>query len=507
MWPFKKKEQKKKFRKYAAAESGRLMGDWKSTGNSADSEIQQSMRMLRNRSRQLGRDNDYVRSIFRSLEENVIGDGISFQAQVKMQRGEKLNKDLNDKIEKLWCEWTNKKYCHTGGKLHFADIERLVVRSSTESGEIFIRKIKRPFGGGKIPLSLEVIEADLLDENYNETGNKNSNEIRMGVELDSWGRPVAYHFWDKHPQDLHTASYNSRKRIRVPANEIIHLFLQERPSQTRGAPWLASSMIRLHQIYGFEEASVIQHRASASLMGFLETPEGELEGDDVDGDQRVLDFEAGVIKQLRQGEKIVVPNLPSNSGNFDPFMRSMLRAIGAGSGVSYESVSKDYSQSNYSSTRQSLLDERQHYKVLQQWIIRNFHQEVFNEWLDMVVLFGVFDLPNYLQEPEKYRAIKWLPRRWSWIDPLKEIEASKQAVLSGFSTQSEVISQLGGDIEELIDQRKREVELAEENELLFDTNLEVTQNAQKTAEKSDPQDNGDDEKPDENMTPRKNKKK
>lgn len=506
MWPFKKKKSKIKFKKYAAAETGRLMGDWKATGNSADSEIQQSLRMLRNRSRQLGRDNDYVRSIFRSLEENVIGDGIPFQAQVKMQRGEKLNKDLNDKIEQLWFEWTNKKYCHTGGKLHFADIERLVVRNSAESGEIFIRKIKQPFGGGKIPFSLEIIESDLLDENYNEVGKNGTNQIRMGVEVDSWGRPVAYHFWDKHPQDLHTDSYNSRKRIRVPANEIIHLFLQERATQNRGAPWLSSSMIRLHQVYGFEEASVIQHRASASLMGFLETPEGELEGDGVEGDQRVLDFEAGVIKQLRQGEKIVVPSLPSNNGNFDPFMRAMLRAIGAGCGVSYESVSKDYSQSNYSSTRQSLLDERQHYKVLQQWVIRNFHQEVFNEWLDMVVLFGVLDLPNYIQDPLKYKNVKWMPRRWSWIDPLKEIEASKQAVLSGFSTQSEVISQLGGDIEELIDQRKREVELAEENELLFDTNLEVTQKAQNPSQKSDIEANGDAEAPD-NMTPRKNKRK
>mgnify|MGYP003328589915 CR=1 FL=1 len=156
---------------------------------------------------------------------------------------------------------------------------------------------------------------------------------------------------------------NYLPRTRVPADEVIHLFLTERPGQTRGVSWFASAIKRLHHLAGYEEAEVIRARAGSALMGFITSPEGELQGDDVMDGERVQDFSPGVFRYLAPGESVSVPDLHAPDGQFEPFMRAMLRAVSAGLGVSYESVSHDFSSTNYSSSRLSLLEERDTYQI------------------------------------------------------------------------------------------------------------------------------------------------
>lgn len=470
MWPFKKKTEAKK-RLFAGARIDRLTADWITSNTSADSELRTSLPKLRDRSHELCRDNDYVRSAMRTIKNNVVGQGIALQAMAKMKRGQKLDEKSNTKIESLWMKWGNKKNCHTAGKLCFQEVERLAISSIAESGEVLIRKIYKSFGDLKTPFALEVVESDLLDDNYNGVS-EFGNQIRMGVEVDQWKRPVAYFFRTKHPGDYFADTNNERKnvlRIRIPANEIIHLFVTDRIGQTRGVPWLASSIMRMRQMGGYEEAEVVAARASASLMGFIETPEGEPSADGIMDGERVTDFEPGVIKTLDPGARMNVPNINRPGGQFDPFMRAMLRGAAAGIGCSYESISKDYSQSNYSSSRLALLDDRDHWRVLQSWIIANFHQTLFEEWLYLAVLSGDLQIDDFETNSENYLYPKWVPRGWSWIDPAKEVAAYRMAVRNGFMTVTDVIAQTGGDIEEVFAQRKREIAMAEASGIILDS--------------------------------------
>jgi capsid protein len=130
-----------KRRTYSGAQMGRLVADFVSMATSGDAEIRMNMRILRNRSRQLERDNDYVKNYLREVESNVIGMGIGFEGQVKMQRGDKLNEPVNQAIQDAWTEWCDKDCCHVAGKLSFTDIENLVARSVFRDGEILIRKV------------------------------------------------------------------------------------------------------------------------------------------------------------------------------------------------------------------------------------------------------------------------------------------------------------------------------------------------------------------------------
>ena len=257
------------------------------------------------------------------------------------------------------------------------------------------------------------------------------------------------------------------------ADEVSHLFLPERPGQTRGVTWFATALMRLHMLQGYEEAELVRARASSALMGFITSPEGELMGDEVYEGERVSEFTPGVFKYLQPGESVSVPDLNSPDGQLEPFTRSMLRAVAAGIGVSFESISKDYSQSNYSSSRLSLLEERDTYKVLQRYMIENFHQPVFEAWLEMAVLGGALDLPSYETNPDRYRASKWVPRSWEWVDPQKEVNAYKDAVRSGFKTLGQIVAEQGGDLDQYLAARQSELAKLDEKNIILDTDPSV----------------------------------
>jgi lambda family phage portal protein len=456
-------------RAYQGARVSRLTADWVTSGTSADSEIKSSFKALRNRARQLCRDNDYARQALRSIVNNVIGQGIKHQSQVRMQRGGRLDDAVNSRIHETWEQWTRKQHCDVSGLLGFHDMERLLCRSLAESGEVFVRMIRQPFGGSKVPFALQVLEADYLIDDEIPQG-KDGNTVRMGIEVDSYLRPQAYHFYANHPGDTYAGNPRTNgRRIRVPANEVIHLFLPERPGQTRGVTWFASALMRLHMLQGYEEAEVVRARASSALMGFIQSPEGELIGDDVYEGERVSEFQPGVFKYLAPGESVTVPDLNAPDGQLEPFTRSMLRAVAAGVGVSFESVSKNFSESNYSSSRLSLLEERDTYRVLQRYMIENFHQQVFEAWLDMAVLSGALNLPGYEMAPDRYRASRWIPRSWEWVDPQKEVSAYKDAVRCGFKTLGQVIAEQGGDLDDVLAARQSELALLDEMGIVVDT--------------------------------------
>lgn len=463
-------------RRYQGAEVSRLTADWVTGSTSADAEISTSMIRLRNRARQLCRDSDYARAALRAIRNNVVGTGIKLQMQVPMARGRgRLDTATNDRIESGWKRWGRKETCDVAGRLSFEDIERLAISSTGEAGEILIRMIPQAFGGGRTPLALEVIEADYLDETVDGPGRVPGQQVdggewRLGVHVNIWGRPVEYAFHTTHPGDVR-GRRTAGQRVIVPADQILHLFIPERPRQTRGVTWFASAIKKLHQAEGYVEAEVVRARANSSLMGFITTDgeaAGETLGEEVDGDY-VTQFEPGVFKTLFPGQDVKVPQLDAPDGQLEPFLRTILRSMAAGTGVAYESVSKDFSQTNYSSSRMSLLEERENWKAIQQWLIRELHKPVFAAWLRAAVGAGELSLPGYDTAPERFEdAAKWVPRGWEWVDPEKEGRAYRDAVRSGQMTRAEVVMSRGGDWNDTIQALANEKAQLDELGLVLD---------------------------------------
>ena len=456
------------------------------------------------------RDAPYAKRARAIVTNNVVGSGVGMQCQVKNSRGEPHAR-INLDIESSWREWSKADSCHTGGELHFCDLERAAMGEVVTAGEVFIRLHRRRFGNSKIPFTVELIEAERIADEFSNPSPgpvNNKADVRLGVEIDTFGRPLAYWIRDRHPGELRTGIDASVRLERVSAADIIHLRLIDRWPQTRGEPWLHTVARKLNDMDGYSEAEIIAARGAASYMAFIETPDldnplGEKQSDGTEQ----MDLEPGSIDRLGPGEKLnfVSPNRPNPA--MDPFMRMMLREVAAGIGVSYESLSRDYSQSNYSSSRLALLDDRDLWRVLQQWWARAFRSRLYEQWLQAAVLSrAITSIPveSYALKPEQFTAVAWKFRGWSWVDPAKEVAAYKEAVKAGFMTVSKVITLTGGgdDIEDVIAERKRELAMFEEADIDVDTTVEEPQElVAKPAAQAMPADDAEDDEEDKEDSP------
>lgn len=477
------KRQVMQKRMYAVAKNLRV-SSWGQSNTSADSELNTSLTALRTKSRALVRDSSYAKRAKVIIVNNIVGMGIGVQAQIGTSRGQ-LNKRINDDVEQAWKDWSHAKHCHTGGTLHFNDLERVVMGQVFEAGEVFIRKHYRRFDvTATVPFTLEVIEAERICDEYQPGPVSPDNAVKMGIETDSYGKPVAYWIRELHPGEIRQSFHATDRVERVPAEQIIHLRIIDRWPQTRGEPWLHTAAAKLGDMDGYSEAEIVAARGAANYMGIIESPDMDGFGQEQSDGSQAVDLEPGLTQKLLPGEKFnfVSPNRPNP--NMDPFMRLMLREVAAGIGVSYESLSRDYSQSNYSSSRLALIDDRDLWRTLQQWFIRNFREAIHKEWLQQAVLsraIRTISIEEYASAPEKFEKVRFKPRGWSWVDPTKEVSAYKEAILAGFMTVGEVIALTGGgrDLEDVLQERKQELELMAAAGLKFDTEYKEVTNAPK----------------------------
>jgi len=493
-------------RMYAGARPSRLAMGFGTSTTSANSELHGSLTTLRNRSRQLIRDSAYAKRAKHVIVNNVIGTGIGLQAEVRGTR-DTLRESVNESIEAAWREWCRAEMCHTGGQLHFADLERQALGQVFDAGEVFIRLHFSKFGDSSVPLALELIEAErIADDVASDTGPRAGVRVVQGIELDAFYRPVTYLIHRRHPGEHRFTDREPDVVERVPASEIIHLRLIDRWPQVRGEPWMHAVIRKLADIDGYTEAEIVAARAASMYFGTIESSEDTAAlGEEQEDGTYQLPLEPGMVEKLAPGEKLnfVNPNRPNSA--LDPFLRYMLREMAAGCGTSYESLSRDYSQSNYSSSRLALVEDREAWRALQLWFIRSFRERLHRVWLQQAVLAKAIDgvpLAEYATSPKKFEAASFKPRGWSWVDPTKEVKAYKEAVMAGFTTVADVIAETGGgrDIGTVLQQRRRELDEMDELDLTFDTSPENYEKPEPAAaaappepKAADPEDDPEDE--------------
>ena len=439
---------------FAGATMNRLTLDWVLGHRSVDQEIRGELRTLRDRARELVRNTGLVRRYVRLLDQNVVGPhGIRLQG--RMRRGDLPLSAANAAVEEAWATWSKVGSCTVDGKLSFRGLQRLVIRNLPADGECLIRLVRgfdNPFG-----FALQLLDPDQLDERYNVQAVPGTpgHEIRMGVELDRWGRPVAYHLWDGHP-----AEQRRGERRRVPAEELIVLGEPDRPNQTRYVPWLASVMLDLNMLRGYFEAELVAARVAAAQGGFFQRKAEDL-GDTTEGEDAEtplqMDMEPGTWTELPAGleAKEAKPEHPTAA--FPDFVKAVLRTIATGLGVSYNALANDLEGVNYSSIRAGMLDERDSYRTIQQWLIEHFHQRVYDAWLPWAMTAGQLDSRVPLA---RYQQVSWQPRGWAWVDPEKDVDASIKAIDRQMGSRKQVLAAQGVEFEEILD------DLAEEDALI-----------------------------------------
>jgi lambda family phage portal protein len=472
-----REEMAREKRSFAAGNISRLTSDWVFYPTTADYDIRAGLGVIRARARELTQNDPYAKAFVLACRKNIVG-AVGFQLQVKAKDYSagpdgkivgKLDRFANALIEQAFADWSRKGVCEVSGRFSFRKVQALCVTGVKRDGEMFVRMLKGK-DLNKYGFALQLIEPDLIDERYNEIL-QSGNVIRMGIELTPQRKPIAYYVRRYQPNlGWNQVQVSGGPYDRIPASEMIHLYDPDRVDATRDVSQMAPSMLRLKMLAGYEEAAVINARVSACKMGFFRDPTGEAgeyEGDGKDAQgNKISSAEPGQMEDIGRLEfQPYDPKYPDSQ--HEPFVKSNLHGVAAGLGVSYANLSTDLSDTSYASSRTGLIEEREEWKEGQVWLAENLLDPVFANWLEMGLTMGAIGkLP--LAKFDKFNAPKWSGRRWPWVDPLKDAEAMRASVGAGFKSPQQVISEAGGDMEDIYEEIAEAKKLADEYGLTFD---------------------------------------
>lgn len=425
---------------------------WSSIPVSPDEYITQRLPILVARMREQWSNNDHVKRYIDLCRRNIVGPrGIVMQAQSRKSRSGALDTAINDAIETWWQDWGRKGQCEVTGKLSWREIQTLCVETCARDGEFIARKIYGTHAGPH-GFCLQLIDPLRLPVRYqmlktDQTG----GFVRQGIEFNRFGKPLAYHFSSIDERDTYYYSINGRGYVRVPAEEVIHIFKPVMVGQRRGLPWAATSLLRLHHLQGFEEAAVQNARAAASKMGFVGYREGfGPRADEQENVAQTIQMNVGplAIHELPQGADFKDWNPQYPSGEYGLFTKAAKQSLAAGMDLSYHALSGDLADVNYSSIRQGTLDERERWKEDQQFFIESLHTPVFEAALKVALLSGqirVHGKPLPAEHYDRYRRVSWQGRRWAWVDPRTDVESALTCIRGGLTSTSQVILEQGRD--------------------------------------------------------------
>ena len=477
-------------RKLDAARTDRLSASWTTTPGTIDQELAQAMHILVARTRHEATNNDYCKKFLTMLRQNVIGPtGVRLQCRFQNTRG-KLDKVANKAFEAAWKEFTRKGVCDVSGRRSFWDLERLHIATVATDGESLIRFHDR-WDGNQFRFAVEVIDPLRLDVMYNVEDTGRGTSVIMGVEVDQYRRPLAYHILEDKPVPIMGNYRYSGRRESVPADQIIHSYMAEYSVQTRGVSWMTAPLVRLGMLHGYEEAELVAARLGASTMGFFsENAEGQgFMGDSEEDDEEYLaDAEPGTFRNLPKGVQLHNwdPSHPNQA--YPQFVKSALRGIASGLGVSYNGLANDLEDVNYSSMRHGAGEERELFMSLQNWAIQEFHDRVYRRFLVNALLEGAIAVQggaaSVLNE-EKFQRVTWQPRRWPAVDPFKEEQANNLTLENRTKSRSQIIRDRGQDPEEVWE------EIAAENEQLAEMGIHVGETTPLVADTTEGPQNAD----------------
>lgn len=411
-------------RHYEAAAVGRRTAGWYRRNTDANAALGPALAYLRATARDLVRNNPLAESALSTIVDHAVGWGIESELEGASARA-----------EAAWKRWAESTDCDADGRNDFAGLQALVMRTVAESGECLVRRRwRRSDDGFALPMQVQVLEPDYLDTSKDQQTYA-GNQIVQGVEFDALGRRAAYWMFREHPGSGRLAS--TGVSYRIPASDVRHIFRVTRTGQVRAATWFANVLLKFKDFDEYDDATLMKQKIAACLAVIMTDVDGTspplgTKDDTVDPETDTLG--PGMIKYAKPGQTIEVVQPPSVT-DYDAYSTKQLRMIAAGLGVAYEDLTGDYSNTNFSSARMSML---RHWKKVDGWrwkmLIPQFCTPVFAWAMEAAFFAGI--------ESDGVR-VQWTPPPPPMIDPVNEGLAFMRNIRGGAQSWSESIRERG----------------------------------------------------------------
>lgn len=431
-------------RHYEAATIGRRTQGWRRSTTDANAAVGPSLARLREFARDLVRNNGHAESAVSTIADHAVGWGIVATAQ-----------------HDGWKRWAETRAVDADGRQDIYGLQKLVMRTVVESGEVLIRRRwRRMEDGFPLPMQLQVLEPDFLDVSKDYALEK-GGKIVQGVEFDVLGRRVAYWLYREHPGSTLIGRSGSFQSYRVPASEVLHVFRPGRPGQVRAPSWFAPVLLKFKDFDEYDDAQLMKQKVAACLAVLTSDVDGSAPPlGTADSETPTIDsLEPGMILNVAPGRSIEVVQ-PPRVGEFGIYSSITLRAIAAGLGVTYEDLTGDYSDLTFSAARMSRI---RHWARVEDWrwriVVPQFLDPVWVWAMEASELAGMPSIPT----------TEWTAPPMPWIEPDKEGLAIARNVRAGVQTLSEAIRERGYKPETFLAERAADDRRLDELGLVLDS--------------------------------------
>jgi lambda family phage portal protein len=448
-----------------ASKKRRQIKEFLPKSGDADADTLDDLPLLRERSRYLLRNAPIALGAVNTNVTNVIGSGLKLQSRIN---AEALG--MSDDEAEIWQQntelefraWAESADCDISRRNNFYDLQSLVFRSVLESGDVLVNLPFKKVSTSHYGTRLQVIEADRL---CNPNNKQDTADLVAGVEKDQFGAPKKYHIKTQHPgaskkteskwTNINAFSPSGRKNI-------IRIYRQLGPGQTRGVPYLSPVIEMFHQLKKYTDAELQSAVISSYFTVFVKTPEGgtdfgpfqptsESGGATSDEDYRMA---SGAVIDLAEGESIETANPGRPNTAFDPFIQAILRQAGVSLELPFELLVMHFTKS-YSAARTAMLNAWKSFFTKRSFLINHYCNPVYEAWMEEAVLLGRVAAPGFLEDPlmrKAYLGNIWIGPAPGQIDPTKETAAAQARVDGLFSTRSAETAAMGGDFDQNIKQ-------------------------------------------------------
>lgn len=389
------------------------------------------------RARSLYVNNALARSGVDAWTSAIVGSGIKLQSTL-------MAPDLREKISLAFERWTD--FADADENTDFYGLQALVTTLLVRDGEAFVAFVNGPEGR----LRLRVLDADQIDASVT----KNIGEggrIVQGVEFRADGSLAAYHLRRDNPGLPLAVSIET---VRIPADQVLHIFRRDTAGQVRGVSWLSPCLLKLYDNDATIDAMQMNLKTSSLVVGVITDPNGNAAqnfGAEVDGDGSASrGMEPGELIVSTDGTRVDFNNPPSIGQEVNDFLRLVRQEISAALGIPSFALTGDMSEANFSSMRVGLIEWQRRAEAYQHSIISfQLLRPVWRRWLAMEVVAGRMQIPGFLRDPESSLGVRAIPPRARWVDPLKDAKAEILAIDAGLMSRREAVASRGYDIEAL----------------------------------------------------------
>jgi len=439
---------------YVGAATGRLQNGWVTANPSIEAITDADLARLRARSRHLCRNNPLIAQAQTAFGTGLIGSGVAARSATGSQT-------IDKRVDALWADVVRE--IDAEGIQDLAGLQLTAFNTMFAGGEAIIRRRwRQPDDGLTVPFQIQVLPAEYLDISKTEDL-ADGGRIVQGVEFGSDGRRRAYWLFRDHPDVVW-----SGESVRVPAEDVAHVYEVREAGQVRGIPWPAPVISQVYALEEYREAERVRKRIEACTVAFVSSPDGTIpfpetaSTTDADGNP-IGSLNPGAILNVRDGTTVTM-GTPAQVWGFPDYVKTEVQAIASGLRITYALLSGNLKDVNYSSIRYGALAYKAVVQQIQRTVIEPLMMRPIWRWfIEAAIASGKLRARDY--------PVKFVPPVFEEIDRVKEANADVEEVKAGLASLQDVLARRGQDWRKVLSEQAKVQEEARRLGLVLSVDL------------------------------------